>query len=121
MARFAYLLLLWPLLGVADLSPAQQQRYEQIIHQTRCVTCQNQSIADSYANVAKAMRESIYEQVEQGQSDEQIQLYLLERYGDYVSYKPALKPSTWMLWLTPFLLFILAVGFFAKMTRGQRR
>lgn len=109
-----------PLLAVESLqfdSPQQAQTFQDLIKEFRCVTCPNQSIADSQAPVASAMRDDIQRRVQAGEPPESIRAYLLERYGDYVTYRPRLKPATWFLWGGPFILFALAlIGFRSKVT-----
>ena len=100
----------------------------------RCLVCQNETLADSRAELAVDLRREIREQMKAGRSDEQITAFLTERYGDFVLYRPPLKPSTYPLWFGPFVL--LAGGFFAlyrslkprrpppdarPLTAGQRR
>ncbi len=109
-----------PLQAVESLpfdSPQQAQSFQDLIKEFRCVTCPNQSIADSQAPVASAMREDIYRRVQAGESPDSIRGYLLERYGDYVTYRPRIKPATWFLWGGPFVLLGLALlGFRARVT-----
>ncbi|CAB3778989.1 Cytochrome c-type biogenesis protein CcmH [Paraburkholderia caffeinitolerans] len=77
----------------------------------RCVVCQNQSLADSNAELAADLRTQIRDQVRSGATDEQIKAYMVRRYGDFVLYRPPLKPVTWALWLGPFI--VLAAGAWA--------
>src|SRR5688572_3485784 len=81
----------------------ERYAYEQFIKEFRCVTCPNQSISDSSAVIAQAMREEIYRRYQQGESFDTIRDYLLQRYGDYVLYKPLVKKETWLLWFAPFI------------------
>ncbi|MFX1761787.1 cytochrome c-type biogenesis protein CcmH [Paraburkholderia sp. A1RI-2L] len=74
----------------------------------RCVVCQNQSLADSNAELAADLRAQIRDQVRSGATDEQIKAWMVRRYGDFVLYRPPLKPVTWALWLGPFI--VLAAG-----------
>ena len=94
--------------------PVYQKRFDNLIKDFRCVTCQNQNLADSSAPIAESMRDAIYEQVNSGKSDEAIQQYLVSRYGDFVLYNPPFKPETWVLWLGPFILFVIAICFAAN-------
>jgi cytochrome c-type biogenesis protein CcmH len=86
----------------------EQKQFELLIKEFRCVTCPNQNIADSQAPVAAAMRQEVYRRVREGESQECIRRYLFSQYGDYVSYKPIIKPQNFPLWIMPFLM--LAVG-----------
>ena len=84
----------------------QEARVMRIAAELRCLVCQNQSIADSHADLAVDLRMQIREQIEAGRSDEEIRLYMVERYGDFVLYRPPFKTSTILLWLAPALLFL---------------
>lgn len=86
---------------------AEEARFHQLTSELRCVMCQNQSIADSHAQIAQDLRREVLEQMQAGQSDAQIKQYLVQRYGEFVLYKPRIEPRTWLLWFGP-LLFVLA-------------
>ena len=88
--------------------PAQEQRARDLAREIRCVVCQSQSIADSDADIAKELRVLIREQIAAGKSDDEIRDYLVARYGDFVLFKPPLKPSTVVLWFGPFAILIAA-------------
>ena len=85
--------------------PALQARYDQLIEEFRCLVCQNQAIADSNATLAADLRREIHRMLNEGMSDAEITTFLVERYGDFVLYRPPVKPSTWLLWGAP-LLFV---------------
>ena len=86
----------------------------------RCVVCQNQTVAESQAPIAKDMRRVIAEQLEQGRSDAEVVAFFEQRYGTFVRYTPPWKPSTWLLWCAPFIA--LAAGFVVLWrTQRQRR
>lgn len=85
----------------------------------RCLVCQNETIADSTADLAADLRGKIREQVAQGLSDDQIRDYMTARYGDFVLYEPPFKPVTWLLWVGPFLLLLL--GFVTLFRRVVER
>jgi cytochrome c-type biogenesis protein CcmH len=103
----------------AGSSDNQEQQYQSLLKEIRCMTCPNQSIADSQASVAKAMQEEIYQRIQQGESTESIRNYLLASYGDYVVYRPILKQQTYFLWYGPLLL--LAAGVFGWAFYIKRR
>ena len=96
--------------GQAFADPVRQGRYERLIHELRCVQCQNVTIADSNVGLAADLRRQIREMIGAGQSDEQIRRFMTERYGDFVLYDPPLRPRTYFLWAAPALLLALAVG-----------
>ena len=86
--------------------PAQRARYTALIAQIRCLVCQNQSLADSNAALAEDLRAVVQRMIGAGADDDQIVAFLVERYGDFVLYRPPLKPLTWLLWAGPLLLLL---------------
>jgi len=86
--------------------PAIERRMMALAEELRCLVCQNQTLADSQADLAADLRQEIRELMQKGQSDEQIKRYLVARYGDFVLYRPPLKPTTWLLWFGPALLLV---------------
>ena len=90
--------------------PVTEQRMIKLSENLRCLVCQNESLAGSRAELAQDLRQEIREQMRAGKSDEQVVDYLTQRYGDFVLYKPPVKPLTWLLWFGPFALLIGAVG-----------
>jgi cytochrome c-type biogenesis protein CcmH len=77
-----------------------------LAEELRCLVCQNQTLADSHADLAADLRQEIRELMKKGQSDEQIKSYLAARYGDFVFYRPPLKSVTWLLWFGPGVLLV---------------
>jgi cytochrome c-type biogenesis protein CcmH len=94
--------------------PKQQESYEILTKELRCLVCQNQTIADSNAELAADLRRQVYEMLEQGKSREEIVQFMTDRYGDFVLYKPAFAGKTTLLWIAPviFLLMGLITVFF---------
>lgn len=88
--------------------PALEARARAISKQLRCVVCQNQSIDDSDAPLARDLRVIVREQLSAGKSDEQTMDFVVDRYGHFVLLKPPFEPATWALWLAP--LFVLLAG-----------
>ncbi len=88
---------------------ALQARYENLIHGFRCLVCQNETIADSNADLAADLRRQVHQLVASGKSDADITAYMVDRYGDFVLYKPPVQTSTWMLWAGPFMLLLIAL------------
>jgi len=88
-------------------TPAQEILYESLLQDYRCLKCQNQNLADSNAELAGDLRNEIRDQVASGKDRSEIDNYLVARYGDFVLYKPKLKPATFLLWFGPFVLTIL--------------
>jgi len=91
-------------------NPEQEKRYQELIEELRCVVCQNQSVADSNAELAQDVRDLVRNQIREGQTDQQITNFMVDRYGDFVLYNPPFKAKTYVLWLGP--LVLLLVGFF---------
>lgn len=89
--------------------PAQEARARALMETIRCLVCQGQSIADSDADMAGAMRALVRQRIRAGEPPEAVRGWLISRYGDYVSYDPPLGRSTLLLWLTPILLLALGV------------
>jgi cytochrome c-type biogenesis protein CcmH len=87
--------------------PEQQAFYERLTKEVRCLVCQNQTIGDSNAPLAKDLRREVWEMVADGQSEEQIKTFLTDRYGDFVLYKPRYGGPAALLWLAPVLLLLL--------------
>ncbi len=100
--------------GNEELTSQERELYQQIIQEVRCLVCQNQSVAESNADLAKDLRTEIMEQVKQGSSEDDIKSYLLLRYGDFVLYDPSFKKSTYILWLSPVLIILLILGWLRK-------
>ncbi len=90
-------------------SNEQQQQFQGLISQLRCLVCQNQDLADSNADLAKDLRLQVYNMVIVGKSDTEIKQYMVSRYGDFILFKPPLNGQTYILWMLPFLL--LVIGF----------
>lgn len=88
-------------------SPAQQQQFQHLTEQLRCLVCQNESLWDSSAPLAKDLRAEVYQQVMSGKSDEKIKQYLVARYGQFILFKPAFTMANLLLWIVPFLLLVL--------------
>ena len=104
---------------VAD-DPALEKRMMELSRQLRCPVCQNETLADSQADLAADLRRQIKEMMKEGKSDQEIIAFLTERYGDFPFYKPRVKPTTYLLWFGPFVL--LGGGFIALFRYlGQRR
>ncbi len=84
----------------------QQDRFDQLTKELRCLVCQNQNLADSDAPLAHDLRQEVFEMLQTGQSNDQIKQFLVQRYGDFVLYRPPVQTNTYLLWLAPLLLFI---------------
>ena len=109
------------LFSLPGSSNENEQRIRQLEEKLRCLVCQNQSLADSNAELAGDLRREVREQVKAGRSDKQIVDYLVQRYGDFVLYEPPFKATTALLWIGPFvLLAAAALGLVATLRRRRR-
>ncbi|RLQ23012.1 cytochrome c-type biogenesis protein CcmH [Seongchinamella sediminis] len=119
------LLLALPALAVIETyqfsDPALQQRYQALSEELRCPKCQNQNIADSNAPISQDLRRLLYEQLEAGATDDEIRQYMVDRYGEFVSYRPRFSGATAMLWLAPLLLLALGLAIVVMTLRGRRK
>ena len=88
-----------------------EARLVHIAEELRCLVCQNESLSSSRADLAEDLRAQVREQIVKGRSDQEIKDYLVERYGDFVLYRPAVKPMTWALWFGPFAGLLVALAF----------
>jgi len=84
--------------------PDKQLRYERLIEELRCLVCQNQSLADSDADLARDLRDEVYAIIQSGKNEQEAVKFLTDRYGDFVLYRPPFKVTTALLWIGPFLL-----------------
>ena len=116
MAR--WLLVLWMACAAAQ-DPALERRVTNLAHELRCLVCQNQTIADSSAPLAVDLRNQIREQLAAGKSERDVVDFMVERYGDFVLYRPPLKASTVLLWTGPFAFLI--IGFYLLIRVLRRR
>ena len=101
-------------------SKAEEQHFKDLIEELRCLVCQNQSLADSDAELAHDLRAEVYDMIQAGKNDEEIVTFLVARYGDFVLYKPPVKPSTWLIWFGPFVLLIIAAILLLRALRRQK-
>ena len=84
----------------------QEQQYNRLIAELRCLVCQNQNLADSNAELAQDLRQEVYEMIQNGASDQEIVNFMVARYGDFVLYRPPFKTTTAFLWIGPFIILI---------------
>jgi cytochrome c-type biogenesis protein CcmH len=98
-----------------------ERRYNQFINEIRCPQCQNASIAGSDAPIAADLRQEVYDQMQEGRTDEQIMGFLKERYGDFISYRPPLNATTFLLWFGPLILLLLGFLVVRRMLAGMQQ
>lgn len=100
---------------------AEEARFHALASELRCVQCHNQSLADSDALIAQDMRRQVLSLIQQGYSDAQVRSFLVERYGQFVLYRPALGGHTWLLWWGPGLLLLAGGVILWRTVRGRSR
>ncbi len=126
MPRLAILLIAFVALPAAAIDPGQafddpelQARYEDITGQVRCLQCQNESIRDSNAYLAADLRREIRRMLEEGMSDAEIYDFLVERYGEFVLYRPKMSGKTLILWIAPGILLLFGGGLMVNILRRR--
>jgi cytochrome c-type biogenesis protein CcmH len=108
--------------ALAAQDPALEQRVMRLTAELRCLVCQNQSLADSHADLAIDLKNQVRSQMQAGKSDAEIREFMVARYGDFVLYRPPLKSTTALLWAGPFVLLAaggLALGFYLRRRRQR--
>jgi cytochrome c-type biogenesis protein CcmH len=105
----------------ASDDPVLEARVMRISAELRCLVCQNQTIADSHADLAQDLRQQVREMLQKGQSDAQIIDYMTQRYGDFVLYRPPVKSTTALLWYGPALLMLGGLGVLAVVLRRRSK
>lgn len=100
---------------------AQEVRFQHLTAQLRCPMCQNETLADSNAPIARDLRNQVFKLMQQGKSDDEIKQYLVDRYSDYVLYDPPLNRATWLLWFGPLLILLAGAGVVVMAIRKRNR
>ena len=98
----------------------QEERYMKLTQELRCLVCQNQSLADSHADLAQDLRNEIFKMIKKGKSNDEIIAFLVNRYGDFVLYRPPVNKTTWLLWFGPFLVLLGALLLIVFFIRSQK-
>ena len=99
----------------------EEQHFKDLIEELRCLVCQNQSLADSDAELAHDLRAEVYDMIQAGQNDDEIVNFLVTRYGDFVLYNPPIKPANYLIWFGPFVLLLIAAIILLRSVRRQKR
>ena len=128
--RTATVLALWAALASTGLAapaadtaadPALEARVQRVAAELRCLVCQNQSLADSHADLALDLKNQVREQLRAGRTPDEVVTYMTDRYGDFVLYRPPFKATTVLLWLGPaLLLLVLAAALWRGLSRQDR-
>jgi cytochrome c-type biogenesis protein CcmH len=100
-------------------SAAEEQRFQHLVAELRCVMCQNQSLADSNAQIAHDLRHEVLQLMRQGKSDREIKDFLVARYGEFVLYRPQVESKTWLLWFGPALVLLAGGLLVASVVRKR--
>ncbi|HPE80348.1 MAG TPA: cytochrome c-type biogenesis protein CcmH [Gammaproteobacteria bacterium] len=100
--------------------PEQEARYNKLIAELRCLVCQNQNLADSNAELAVDLRRKTYEMVKQDKSEGEIVDFMVDRYGEFVLYRPRLSNSTLLLWAGPFIILMIGISLLIRTVRRRR-
>ena len=116
-----------PAQTVRDATPlefrdqAEERRFHALVSELRCVMCQNQSLADSNAQIAHDLRREVFDLMRAGKSDAEIREFLVARYGEFVLYRPRFGGHTWLLWLAPALLLLAGGAVIVRILRARGR
>ena len=100
--------------------PALEQRLKNLSQDLRCLVCQNETLADSRADLAEDLRDEIREQMKAGKSDKEIISFLTARYGQFILYKPQVTPTTYLLWFGPFVLLLAGLAVLFRYIKQRR-
>ena len=100
-------------------SAETEKIFHKLSEELRCLVCQNQNIAESNADLAKDLRLEMYTMLSQGKTEAEIVDFMVQRYGDYVLYRPPFKPMTWLLWFGPAIIFVGGLVFVRRLLRAQ--
>lgn len=101
--------------------PALEARVQKLSEELRCLVCQNQNLADSHAELAADLKNQVRDMLKRGQSEKEVIDFMVQRYGDFVLYRPPVKSTTWLLWGGPFGLFAGGLGIlFVKLNRRRK-
>lgn len=104
-----------------EFNDAQMEAdYNQLVNELRCLVCQNQNLSGSNSDLARDLRRQTYEMIIQGKSQDQVKQYMVDRYGDFVLYRPQFKSSTLLLWLGPFALVIIVLWLVIRNIRSRQ-
>ena len=96
-----------------------QGRFDALLAELRCLVCQNQSLADSHADLAQDLRNEVYRLLERGASDDEVRAFMVERYGDFVLYEPPVRSTTILLWVGPAVFVVVAAAVMLRLARRR--
>ena len=104
-----------------DLSPTQEARYHELLEELRCLVCQNQSLAESDAELAGDLRAEVLRMVTAGNSNDEVFTFMTDRYGSFVRYRPPFNLTTLLLWCAPFIVLLASLVFLFKQIAKRNR
>ena len=102
-------------------TPDQEAAYKEMVNELRCLVCQNQNIADSNAELAQDLKRKTYEMVMQGKDKNEIADFMVQRYGDFVLYRPPVSNTTLLLWSGPFIIFVIGIIVLIRVIKSKQR
>ena len=102
-------------------TPEQEAAYKEMVSELRCLVCQNQNIADSNAELAQDLKRKTYEMVMQGKDKNEIADFMVQRYGDFVLYRPPVSNTTLLLWSGPFIIFVIGIIVLIRVIKSKQR
>lgn len=102
-------------------TPQQEEAYQELVSELRCLVCQNQNIADSNAELAQDLKRKTYEMVMQGKNKKEIADFMVQRYGDFVLYRPPVTNTTLLLWSGPFIIFVIGMIFLFRVIKAKQK
>lgn len=113
----------WAGIEVREFANSEQEViYNQLMFELRCLVCQNENLAASNAELAKDLRDEVYDMItKENLGEKEVKEFLVARYGDFVLYRPPVKKTTWLLWFGPFLMLLVGVGILIAVTRKNRK
>ena len=100
--------------------PVLEERVMKLSRELRCLVCQNETLADSRADLAEDLRDEIRDQIRAGKSDQEIVAFLTQRYGDFILYRPPVRPKTYLLWFGPFILLLTGLAILFRYVKRRR-
>lgn len=101
-------------------SQEHEQRYKNLLEELRCLVCQNQNLAGSDAGLAQDLRKQVYKMISAGNTDKEILDFMVMRYGDFVLYRPPFKATTYLLWIGPFVIFLIGIFVLIRFIRQRK-
>ncbi len=102
-------------------SKKNEQLFHKLSEELRCLVCQDENIANSNAGLAKDLRLQVYKMLRRGKTEKEVLAFMVDRYGDYVLFRPPFKPLTWLLWIGPVVLFGFALIYVISIVRNQSK